>query len=356
VLRTSLGISTEGAKHRAKLNKQARNHASRLYQQETQATQRLPEPYVQRELVRARADLDSSTELFPLGPEANELLALISLQGNDWAGALRNYDAVASQGFPVSFYAQVDSSRDHKEIRAAKVEIGADTVRLVYLSSYDPKKQISVAPERPAGDDDLGNLVISAEELPDIGGEIRTILPADLKGIETEKNFVVLKLAKENIYLAPVDLVSDVPFEGGASRTYGNEYTRLFIRYLGFEDARLGKEGMTTGEKVKLGFQIAQIGASIGASVATMGMGAPAAYGAALQTAQIVHALAIMRGVSEAINVAGYARTGLQLDDKLQTSLATLQRTTNDQRSVIAGLSFKMIPEEPPALKFREKF
>jgi len=356
LLRSSLGISSEGIKHRAKLTKNERNHSSRLYQLDTLATQRLPEAWVQRELERARADLDASTQIFPLGPEANELLALISLQGNDWPSAYRSYDAVASQGFPVSFYAQVSSSRDRKAVRATKVEVGPNAIRLVYLSSYDPRKQISVAPPSAAGDDDLGNLVVDGDEPPDPDASALSITPAELKGIQTELNFVVLKLPKDTIYLAPVNLLSDAPFEGAASRSFGNEYTRLFVRYLGYEDAKLGKEGMTAGEKFKLGFEIAQMGASIGMSFVSFGAGAPAAYSAALQTAQIVHALSVLRTVSTAINIAGDARAGLLIADKLQTSLAVLQRTTNDQRAVIAGMTFKVLPEEPPSLKFRDKF
>ena len=48
----------------------------------------------------------------------------------------------------------------------------------------------------------------------------------------------------------------------GVSRSFGNEYTRLFIRYLCYEDAKLGKEGIITGEKFKLGFEIVWIGVS----------------------------------------------------------------------------------------------
>jgi tetratricopeptide (TPR) repeat protein len=135
LLLPSLGIKAEGSKHKTKLSYRQWRWASARYKEATRATEKLPEPFVQRELSRAREDLNAATELFPLGPEANEVLALIDLQGNDWPGAFRNYDAVASQSFPVSFYAQVNSARDSKVVRATKVEIGTDAVRLVYLST-----------------------------------------------------------------------------------------------------------------------------------------------------------------------------------------------------------------------------
>jgi len=354
LLLSSLGVSSEGTKHKTKLTRQQSRYASQRYKNETRATEKFPAPYVQRELLRARADLDAAAEVFPLGAAANEMLALIDLQGNDWPGAFRNFDAVASQNLPVSFYAQANSGHD-KTVRAVKIEIGANTVRIVYLSAYDSKKQVSVAPARPAGDDGLGNLVISNAQEVDANAESLIIQPAELKGIQTDKNFVVLKLAKDEIYLAPLDMLSDVPFEGSASRTFGNEYTRLFVRYLGYEDAKLGKEGMTTGEKVKLGFQIAQIGASVGLTVATMGAGAPAAYGAALRTAELANALTVLHGIGEGTKVIQLASAGARVAEDLQTSAATLERTTNDQRAVISGLAFKVIPEEAPTPKFRDK-
>lgn len=272
LLLASMGLDTEGAKHKTKLSYRQWRWASHRYKEATRATVKLPEPYVERELNRARQDLEAASELFPLGAEANEMLALISLQGNNWPEAFCSYDAVASQGYPVSFFAQVNSARDSKVVRATKVEIGSDAVRLLHLSSYDPKKRASVPPAKPAGEDNLGNLVVSAAQPPDAQAEAQTIRADDLKGIETDKNFVVLKLAKDRVYLAPLNMLSETPFEGGASRAFGNEYTRLFVRYLGYESAKLGKEGMTAGEKFGLGFEIARIGVGVG----MMGVGAPA--------------------------------------------------------------------------------
>ena len=348
----AMGIDTEGVKHKAKLTHGEKKHASSLYKKATQATDKLSAPYVERQLESARADAEAAAEIFPLGAEANELLALMQMQGNNWPAAYRSYDAVASQGYPVSFYAQVNDAHEGRVVRAAKVEIASDAVRLVYLTSFDTKKQISTAPEESAGDDDLGNLVVSSERPPDAQAESRTIRPEELKGISTDKNFVVLKLQKDQIYLAPLDLLADAPFEGGAARTFGNEYTRMFIRYLGYEDAKLGKEGMTAGEKVKLGFEIAQVGMTIGMSVAMMGTGAPVAYTSAMHMIQIIHALNVYSTVNSGLAIA--LRTK-RVVDTMRADMTKLERTASDEERVIQGMEFKIIPSQPVALKFRDK-
>ncbi|HXW56110.1 MAG TPA: hypothetical protein VEJ67_10200 [Candidatus Cybelea sp.] len=351
LLLPSLGLNSLGTKHRTKLTYREWRWASKQYKETTRATEKLSGPYVERELNHARENLESATTLFPLGAEANELLALINLQGNNWPDAYRDYDAVASQGFPVSFYAQVYSSRDSKVIRATKVEVGTAAVRLVYLSAWNTKKQISVPPSKPAGEDQLGNLVISVDEPPDTQAEAVTIGAAELKGIETDKNFVVLKRQSDRLYIAPLNMLAETPFEGGASRTFGNEYTRLFVRYLGYEQAKLGKEGMTTGEKFKLGFEIARIGVSVG----MMGVGAPAAYGSAMRLARFAHALAVYREVGRGVHIANRAEAATRLVDDLQMDTTTLERDASDQRRAIEGIGFKVIPVEPLGLKFRDK-
>jgi tetratricopeptide (TPR) repeat protein len=351
LLLPSLGISNEGVKHKGKLTHRQRRYASARYKQETRATEKLSGPFVERQLDRAQQDLDAAADLFPLGVEVNEMLALICLQGNNWPEAFRSYDAVASQGYPASFYAQEPTGADNKQVRAVKVEVSANSIRIITLAIYDPDKKISEAPDQSAGDDDLGNLVISGSVLPDLDAEAVTIRPEDLKGIETQNNFVVLKMAKEKVYLAPLNMLSTVPFEGGAARTYGNEYTRMFIRYLGFEDAKLGKEGMTTGEKFKLGFEIARIGMS----AAMMGITAPMAYGSAVRMVQLVHALTVFHEVAQGARAVNIADASISLADDLGESVETLELTTSEERRAVDGIHFKFIPDKTVALKFKEK-
>jgi tetratricopeptide (TPR) repeat protein len=96
----------------------------------------IPFAYAQQQLARASEHLQIALALFPLGAEANQLMGLVFMQANDGQSATRSFDAVASQGLPVAFYAEL---RDRKHDQAVKVELSHDRVRLIYLSSYDTK-------------------------------------------------------------------------------------------------------------------------------------------------------------------------------------------------------------------------
>jgi hypothetical protein len=325
LLLRSMGLSSQGTKHRVKPTK-SQKKTSQRYQRATAASETLSAPYVHRQLDRAREDLDEATQLFPIAVEANELLALTDLEDNNWPSAYNRYDAVASAGQPVSFYAQVNSSKDSKVVRAAKIEIGKDNVRLVYLSSYNVRKKISEPPEEAAGDDDLGNLVTSAAIPPDPKIEGVTLSLADIRAVQTANGFIALRRQKDDLMILPVFMVAYVPVEGHAAREFGNEYTRMFVRYLGYENARLGKEGMTFGEKLKLGYSFAQLGMSIFGSVMDGGM---SSYDSAMALK----------------NVA----VTLRVDTR------TLQKTMSDQRRTLEGLTFKAIPTQTVQLSYRDR-
>jgi hypothetical protein len=350
-----MGIQNEGVKHKAKLTRQQRHWASGRYKRATSASEKLSAPYVERQLDRARELLENATELFPLGVEANELLALVYLEANDWPAAFRSFDAPAGENLPVSFYAQVSSAHHGSEVRAAKVEIGSNQVRLVYLSSYNTSKHVTGPPARPAGDDDLGNLVVSRAGDVDAQAEALTVAAADLEGVETKNNFVVLKLPKDELYLAPVYMLGDTPFEGRASRTFGNEYTRLFIRYLGYEDAKLGVEGMTGGDKFRLGVAIGMTGFAVFNAARTMGAGSYVVYGNSVRVAQLIHILNIARTAAKGVHAFSIYETTEHLAEDVRVDTATLQRTVADQRQILEGLDFKIVPSHPADLAYREK-
>ena len=324
LLLRSMGLSSEGVRHRGKLTKQQKRISSK-YQRALAASEELSGPFVRRQMDSARGDLDNAMQLFPIAPEANEMMALLNLENNDWAAAFRSLDAVASAGQPVSFYAQMDSSRDNKVVLATKVEIGKDSVRLVSLSSYDAKKRVTQPPKSPAGEDDLGNLVTSDTMPRDLGADAVSISVADLKGVQTDKSFVTIKLDKQQIVLAPVYMLAYTPVAGHTARQLGNEYTRMFVRYLGYEKARLGSEGMTFGEKLKLGYTFAQTGMSFFDAVSSGGI---QSYGA--------------------------LRSSLNLAGALRTNLSNLRRNMADQRRALDGLEFKPIPNQPVELGYRD--
>ena len=119
----------------------------------------IPFAYAQQQLGRASEHLQIALALFPLGAEANELMGLVFLQANDGHSAIKSFDVVASQGLPVSFYAEM---RGHKQDQAVKCELNHDGLRLISLSSYD-KKGNATPPSKPAGEDGLGDMVIEAD-------------------------------------------------------------------------------------------------------------------------------------------------------------------------------------------------
>jgi tetratricopeptide (TPR) repeat protein len=378
LLLRSMGISSEGVKHKAKLTRRQQRWASRRYKRTLSASEKLSTPYVIRQLDRARGILEGATALFPLGVEANELLALVYLEANDWPAALSSFDAPAARNLPVSFYAQVSSAHSGGEVRAAKVEIGSNTVRLVYLSSYNTSKHVAGPPKSPAGDDDLGNLVVSASDDVDAEAEALTVGVADLKAVETKNNFVDLKLSNDDLYLSPVYMLAAAPFEGRASRSFGNEYTRLFIRYLGYEDAKLGAEGMTPGDKFKLGLAVALAGRHYYKTARSLYR----AYENSARVTQLLHLLskvshnprcdakcearvAELVHLLHLLSIAQTASLGVkgvklyetteEMVQDIQVDTAALLQTSADQRQILEGLDFKIIPSRPLEFEYREK-
>ncbi|MGH9549193.1 MAG: tetratricopeptide repeat protein, partial [Terriglobales bacterium] len=210
----------------------------------------IPFAYAQQQLAQASEHLQVALALFPLGPEANQLMGLVFLQANDSSSAIRSFDVVASQGLPVAFYAEL---RDRKHDQAVKCELSHDRVRLIYLSSYD-KKGNPAPPSKPAGEDGLGDMVIDPSAPRQQGFDSLDVNLSEIKKVETNSGMLKLKLARQDVYLAPIYLPSFTPIDGPPARRFANNYTRLFIRYPGLEDSKLGTEGMSGGEKFMMGY------------------------------------------------------------------------------------------------------
>ena len=288
----------------------------------------IPYAYAQQELSRASEHLQIALALFPLGAEANELMGLVLLQANDGHSATRSFDVVASQELPVSFYAEL---RGRKQDRAVKVELTRDRVRLIYLSSYD-KKGTTTRPDKPAGEDGLGDLVVEPTVARQAEFDALDLALGDIKKVETDKGVIKMKLAKEDIWLSPIYLPSFTPIEGPQARRFGNNYTRLFVRYPGLEDSKLGAEGMSGGEKFALGYKIAT--ASV--DIAMSGFGG---FGA----------------ISSVQDVISITRTIHSAMASLSVSFATWEKSVNDQQQLLAGKSFKAIPTQPVSLAFAQE-
>jgi tetratricopeptide (TPR) repeat protein len=287
----------------------------------------VPFPYAQQQLSRAGEHLQIALALFPLGAEANELMALVFLQANDGGAATKSFDVVASQGLPVSFYAEL---RTRKQDRAVKCELNRDGIRLIYLSSYD-KNGNPTAPTTPAGEDGLGDLVVEASATRQKTFDSLNLTLGDIKKLETSNGMLLFKLSKEEIALMPVYLPSFTPIEGPQARRFANNYTRLFVRYPGMENSKLGTEGMSGGEKFRMGFEIANAGVGIAMGGFT-GIGAIGSAQEAISIARTIH------GAMNSLNV----------------SFATWERSVDDQQRLLSGKSFKAIPTQPTGLTFTQ--
>jgi tetratricopeptide (TPR) repeat protein len=277
----------------------------------------IPFAYAQQQLSRASEHLQIALALFPLGAEANELMGLVYMQANDGNSATRSFDVVASQSLPVSFYAEL---RGHKQDQAEKVELSRDRIRLISLSSYD-KSGKPAPPSKPAGEDGLGDLVVEPNVPRQQVFDSLDLSLGDIKKVETDKGLLKLKLAQQEIYLSPIYLPSFTPIEGPQARRFANNYTRLFVRYPGLEDSKLGTEGMSGGEKFIMGYNIANASMDIAMSGFTP-----------------------VSAISSVQDVISITRTFRAAMVSLSVSFATWEKSVNDQQQLLAGKSFKSIP------------
>ena len=287
----------------------------------------IPYAYAQQQLARASEHLQIALALFPLGAEANQLMGLVFLQANDGRSAIKSFDVVASQGLPVAFYAEL---RGRKQDQAVKVELNRDGLRLIFLSSYD-KKGNPAPPKKPAGEDGLGDMVMEPGGAPRQPVESLDVTLTQIKRVETDKGVIKMKLADQELTLAPIYLPSFTPIEGPQARRFANNYTRLFVRYPGLEDSKLGTEGMSGGEKFKMGYNIA----SASVDIATSGIGV----------------VGIISSVQDAISIARTIRAAVV---SLSVSFASWEKSVEDQQQLLAGKAFKSIPIQAANLAFVE--
>jgi tetratricopeptide (TPR) repeat protein len=290
----------------------------------------IPFAYAQQQLSRAAEHLQVALALFPLGAEAHELMGLVFLQANDGQSAIRDFDVVTSQALPVSFYAEMRGHKQDKQDQAVKCELSHDRIRLIFLSSYDKKGNVT-PPAKPAGEDGLGDMVIDPSDSRQQFDSLDLML-SDIKKVETDKGLLKLKLSKEEITLAPIFLPSFTPVEGPPARRFANNYTRLFVRYPGLEDSKLGTEGMSGGEKFMMGYNIANASMDIAMS----GFGG----------------IGAISSVQDVISITRTVRAAMV---SLSVSFATWEKSVDDQQQLLAGKSFKSIPIQAVSLGFQQE-
>jgi tetratricopeptide (TPR) repeat protein len=325
----SLKLSFNGSENRSALRVR-RAHAKK--KEEAKARNRvggfaIPYPYAQQQLSRASAHLQVALALFPLGAEANELMGLVFLQANDGQWAMRSFDVVASQGLPVSFYAEM---RGHKQDQAVKCELSRDRLRFISLSSYD-KKGNATPPAKPAGDDGLGDLVVEPAAVRQPQFDSLDLNLTDIKKVETDKGLLKLKLVQQELSLAPIYLPSFTPIEGPQARRFANNYTRLFVRYPGLEDSKLGTEGMSGGEKFKMAYNITNASVDIAMSGFSP--------------------IGAISSVQDVITITQTIRSAMA---SLSVSFASWEKSVDDQQQLLKGKSFKAIPMQPVSLTFEQ--
>src|SRR5947209_20328392 len=137
------------------------------------------------------------------------------------------------------------------------------------------------------------------------------------------------RMALQEVLLSPIYLPSFTPVQGPQARRFANNYTRLFVRYPGLENSKLGNEGMTGGEKFQMGYKIANAGMNI----ATGGFGV----------------IGAISSVQDAITIARTIRAAVA---SLKISFASWEKTVDDQQQLLAGKAFKSIPTQPVSLAF----
>lgn len=332
LLNRAMNLTFNGMDDRAALYKQRAKATKKLYKKKQHLDRvggfSVPFAYAKQQLNEAGDHLSTALALFPLGAEANQLMGLVFLQANDGRSAMRCFDAVAAQSLPVSFYGQL---RGRKQDHAVKCELGRDHLRLIFLSSYD-KKAKPTPPAKPAGEDGLGDLVIDPVTSREEDFESLTVTAADIRRVETRNGQLLLKLAKEEVTLSPIFMAAVTPTEGPQGRRFGNNYTRLFVRYPGLEDSKLGNEGMTTGEKLKLAYDIANAGMTIATNLNPIG--AISALQSFIKITREIH---------------GTVKS-------LRVTFAAWEKTFEDQEALQTGNAFRPIPTAPVSLIFLEEF
>jgi hypothetical protein len=101
------------------------------------------------------------------------------------------------------------------------------------------------------------------------------------------------------------------------------------VRYPGLEDSKLGTEGMSGGEKFKMGYDIANASADIAMS----GFGG----------------IGAISGIQDVISITRTIRAAMI---SMNVSFASWEKSVEDQQELLAGKSFKAIPTQPMTLAF----
>jgi tetratricopeptide (TPR) repeat protein len=291
--------------------------------------------YAAYRLQLANEKIQAAAFIFPLGSEVNLLQAFTCSQMNDFRCVRASFDAQRALALPVSFYGAVfykavePNNRAKQPRTYGKFEFEGGMLRFAEISTVNPKKRSAAPAAQAAGEDRLGRLGV-AEGLRAAGFQGFTVPASAIKHLETKDGLLYLEVDDKRVkhrkmLIEPLSLVLVVPPIGPGARRYMNNYIHVAETYGGVEKAKLGKESTTTGEKLKMVYNIATIGLDV---------------------------TSVMFGdffslVDVATGVGG-------LGKKIATSQRQVRRAAMEQR-LVHGIAFKAIPTEPVRLAFRKE-
>ncbi|MGC2658381.1 MAG: tetratricopeptide repeat protein [Bryobacteraceae bacterium] len=259
--------------------------------------------------------LREANEMFPLAPEANQLLGFIYLDADYAPGARTAYDAAAASHIDPFFFAWTNLPKK-KDRYYAKIVIHPDNIQVVPLSQYHDEKTTEVADCYPVPH----KMEAIFRDTP-----CGTRIPVrSIKLVEAKQEFINVKTQKVAFHIAPTNAFIDPPYQfAPAARRFHNHYLRLFLRYTDLDGGKLGNEGFTGGEKFWLVMDVASL--ATGNPFALINLGST--IETAVDTYRMVHAA--------------------------QKARAAALRTQNELHEMFQAKSFEAIPTGTAQLAFR---
>jgi tetratricopeptide (TPR) repeat protein len=267
--------------------------------------------------------LHKATDAFPLGAKANNLLGYIYLESDYSVGAKQSFDAARSGGLPPFFLASVsDSQSPGKKTDFALIRVKEDGFQIEPFYSDDPTKRVRKGQESERRKDAACKSLMDDPETLFSTLDCGTAIPiSQIKSIESKQYGLEITVNDKPMWIRPVNLFMVAPLESGpASRKFHNRYARVLQRYMAYDGTKLGVEGMSGGEKVRMGMMFASLAAG----------GAVSAIGAA-------------SAASAAVSTSMFAMVSLSMAQQYRGQVSMMSRT---------GI-YKPIPYDPAPLTFR---
>ncbi|MEO6237357.1 MAG: tetratricopeptide repeat protein, partial [Vicinamibacterales bacterium] len=291
--------------------------------------------YAAYRLQLANEKIQSAVYLLPLASEANLLQSFTCSQMNDFRCVRASFDAQRSLTLPVSFYGAVfykavePKKRSTQPRTYGKFEFEQGTLRFAEISTVNPKKRAATPASPAAGPDRLGRMGVPGG-LRTAGFSGFTVPASAIKHLETKDGILYLevddkRVKRRKMLIEPLSFVLEVPPMGPGARRYINNYINIAETYGGVEKAKLGKESTTTGEKLKMVYNIATIGLNV---------------------------TSVMFG--DFFSLVDVAQGVTGLGRKIGLSQRQVRRVTMERQQVIHGIAFKAVPTEPVSLAFRK--